>query len=431
MTAVFRKLKELGSGGFGVVWLVERSTDGARLAMKELTDAGGAAVTRFRKEVRCLGALDHPNIVRVLYDDVTADPPYYVMPLYDRSLYRELGSIVGDHRRITDVFRCVLDAVRYAHSNGVIHRDLKPENVLLNSDADVVVSDFGLGRVLDAKSTRLTRTGERLGTPLYAAPEQGIDFKRSDERSDVFSLGRMLYELYTGELTTAVQDLSSVPVPIAGIIERATALDPEKRYPSVGRMIEDFESAVDELLADVEVSALEATVENLRRGNGPPREQIAKLAKLLGPYADDRERIHEVFMTLPPAALTGLVDHSRSLARRFARIFCENLQSRAWGFDYTDEIADVCEAFFNATDDEEIRGDLVVAVLVVGVDHNRWEVMRKFARLLQSVTRDSEATLFAAKLRPHAEHLASAEGYLDRQRLHRVLRRLVPEAAAN
>ena len=167
MTSTYRKLKKLGSGGFGEVWMTERTHDKRNFAVKYLLDDDPDSIERFRREVRCLSQLDHPNIVRIVGKRLLTEPYFYAMQPYKCSLFDELNGIAGEHDRIYQVFRSILDAVRYAHSEGIIHRDLKPENVLMNSDSDLVVSDFGLGRILDSKSTRKTATGTRLGTFMY------------------------------------------------------------------------------------------------------------------------------------------------------------------------------------------------------------------------------------------------------------------------
>ena len=161
----------------------------------------------------------------------------------------------------------------------------------MNSDDDLVVSDFGLGRVLDSKTTRKTATGTRLGTFLYCSPEQMMDFKRADHRSDIFSLGRMLYELYTGELTSAIQDLSSVPALIAPIVERATATNPDNRYPTVDKMLGEFDGAMEVMLGVVESGSLSDLVEKLRAAPSWSDEEITRHHQ--GPRRrTDRRRCH-------------------------------------------------------------------------------------------------------------------------------------------
>jgi eukaryotic-like serine/threonine-protein kinase len=224
----------LGTGGFGEVWRCVRDSDGQRFAKKMLAaDVGEDAIERFLREVRILSKLDHPNVVKVIAKHLT-DPPYwYVMPLYSGSMETALPSIRGDESRARSVFTAILDAIEYAHGEGVIHRDLKCANVLMNAESDVAVSDFGLGRMIDATSTRQTVTGWGLGTALYMAPEQFADAKRADERSDIYSLGRMLYELYAEPLSLTPPDLTLLRPALATIVARCTQRDPKLRYESV------------------------------------------------------------------------------------------------------------------------------------------------------------------------------------------------------
>jgi len=198
------------------VWECVREDDGEHLAKKVLLDESEEAIKRFQREVRILSKLDHPRIVKVVAKHLQEPPFWYAMPVYQHSLRSTLNEVVGKQERIAKIYSMVLEGMQYAHGEGIIHRDLKPENILFNNDRDLVISDFGLGRALDAETSRKTYTGEWLGTFAYMAPEQLQDAKRADVRSDIFSLGRILYELYTGSIPGAVQDLTTLPIGYSG-----------------------------------------------------------------------------------------------------------------------------------------------------------------------------------------------------------------------
>ena len=106
----------------------------------------------------------------------------------------------------------------------------------MNSNEDLVISDFGLGRRFNAVTTRATLTGNGLGTPLYMAPEQIHGAKHVDARADIYSIGRILYELYTGELSLAVQDNSILPPPVQVIVAKCTKFAPDERYQTIGEI---------------------------------------------------------------------------------------------------------------------------------------------------------------------------------------------------
>jgi serine/threonine protein kinase len=202
----YRIVKMLGEGGMGVVYLAEREDLGSVAAIKILRDASfsPARRERFAAEQRLLAQLNHPAIAR-LYDAGTlpSGTPWFVMEFVEgssiTSYCRTRGSSLAER---LGLFREVCEAVQYAHRQLVIHRDLKPSNILVTTDGRVKLLDFGIAKQLEElgdSSPELTRTGLRLMTPAYAAPEQ-IRGERVGIDTDVYSLGVILYELLAGRL---------------------------------------------------------------------------------------------------------------------------------------------------------------------------------------------------------------------------------------
>jgi eukaryotic-like serine/threonine-protein kinase len=195
----------LGEGGMGVVYLAERSDLGTLVAIKFLRDAwlSPARRERFASEQRTLAQLNHSSIARLYDADTLADgTPWFVMeyvegvPLTQYCRQNECSI----ERRL-QLFRSVCEAVQYAHQQAVIHRDLKPSNILVKNDGSVRLLDFGIAKQLESLETPTdqTRTGLRLMTPAYAAPEQ-FRGERVGIQTDVYSLGVILYELLAGKL---------------------------------------------------------------------------------------------------------------------------------------------------------------------------------------------------------------------------------------
>jgi serine/threonine-protein kinase len=194
--------RELGQGGMATVYLAQDLKHDRKVALKVLKPELAAVIgaERFVVEIKTTAALQHPHILP-LFDSGTADGfLYYVMPFIDgetlrAKLDRETQLGIDESVRITVA---VADALDYAHRHGVIHRDIKPENILLH-DGRPMVADFGIALALSAAAGgRMTETGMSLGTPHYMSPEQATAEKLITARSDIYSLGSVLYEMLTG-----------------------------------------------------------------------------------------------------------------------------------------------------------------------------------------------------------------------------------------
>jgi tRNA A-37 threonylcarbamoyl transferase component Bud32 len=198
----YRIERELGQGGMATVYLAQDLKHDRKVALKVLKPELAAVLgaERFVVEIKTTAALQHPHILP-LFDSGSADGfLYYVMPYVQgetlrAKLDRETQLGIDEAVRIT---REVADALDYAHRHGVIHRDIKPENILLH-DGRPMVADFGIALALSAAAGgRMTETGLSLGTPHYMSPEQATAEKELSNRSDIYSLGCVLYEMLTG-----------------------------------------------------------------------------------------------------------------------------------------------------------------------------------------------------------------------------------------
>src|SRR2546427_2191847 len=194
--------RELGRGGMAVVFLARDPRHDRAVAIKVLRHEIAAALgaERFLREIQIAAKLHHPHILPLYDSGAAGDLLYYVMPYVEgeslrQRLDRETQLPLDDALAIT---RQVAGALAYAHSHDVVHRDIKPENILLES-GEAVVADFGIARAITAASgDKLTQTGFAIGTPLYMSPEQAAGGGAIDGRSDVYSLGCVLYEMLAG-----------------------------------------------------------------------------------------------------------------------------------------------------------------------------------------------------------------------------------------
>jgi eukaryotic-like serine/threonine-protein kinase len=282
----YRIQRKLGAGGMADVYLAEDQELGRRVAIKILNGRHAnddQFIERFRREAKNAAALNHPSIVSI-YDRGEAENTYYIaMEFLDGRTLKEL--IVSRGAAPINVAieyaRQILSALRFAHRHGIVHRDIKPHNVLVDAEGRVKVTDFGIAR---AGTSQMTETGSIVGTAQYLSPEQARGGE-VDPRSDLYSLGVVLYELLTGKtpfdgetpVEIAMKHLSNAPKPpsklrpeippeLDKVVLRALAKDPDERYQSADEMEADLERVA----RGAPVSAATAATQVLPAAAVPP-----------------------------------------------------------------------------------------------------------------------------------------------------------------
>jgi tetratricopeptide (TPR) repeat protein/tRNA A-37 threonylcarbamoyl transferase component Bud32 len=272
----YRIVEKIGEGGMGVVYVAEDTVLGRRVAIKTLTIKPGQNEqhfrTRFLREARAVSALSHPHIATIHdYGETKEGEPYIVMELVKGETLGDL--MLGESltiARALEIIKEVTEALGEAHRNGVVHRDIKPSNVAINHRGEVKVLDFGLAKQLNLDSltatdperqtllTSQTQEGVIVGTPLYLSPEQALG-STIDARSDLFSVGTLLYECIAGrppfdgttrmEICTKVirddptlpsQLNADVPPELDRVVLKALEKKPEARYQTAEEMLLDL-----------------------------------------------------------------------------------------------------------------------------------------------------------------------------------------------
>src|SRR5687768_17573236 len=224
--------RELGGGGMSRVFVAEETSLRRKVVVKVLPPevAAGVNTDRFRREIQLAARLQHPHIVPLLAAGARVSLLYYTMPFIAGENLRARLNRAGELpvQEATRLLREIVDALGYAHSQGVVHRDIKPENVLISGNHALVL-DFGVAKALSNSTTdssapksTLTSLGIALGTPAYMAPEQAAADPHVDHRADIYAFGVMAYELLTGstpfaglnQQQTLAAHITSVPRPI-------------------------------------------------------------------------------------------------------------------------------------------------------------------------------------------------------------------------
>jgi len=204
--AGYRLSRELGGGGMAKVYVADDPALGRRVVVKVLAPdlAAGVDIDRFKREIQVAGSLHHPRIVPVLSAGQSGDELlYYTMPFIEGE---SLRALIDRERQLSleqalAITRDVAEALEYAHTQNIVHRDIKPDNILIERESGrAVVTDFGIARAIEraADISTVTSTGFTLGTPTYMSPEQAGAEKEIDGRSDIYSLGCVLYEMLAG-----------------------------------------------------------------------------------------------------------------------------------------------------------------------------------------------------------------------------------------
>jgi eukaryotic-like serine/threonine-protein kinase len=303
----YRLESKLGSGGMSTVYLaLDEVLDrpvAIKLLHREISEEADQ-LERFRREARAAARLSHPNLVGVIDAGEDDGRPYIVFEYIEgRTLKRRIqeeGPLPVDEAVAYAIE--IGRGLTAAHARKLVHRDVKPQNVLIDPDGRAKVTDFGIARSLESKG--LTATGRVLGTTDYVSPEQAMG-EDVDERSDVYSLGVVLYEMLTGDVPFRAETQVGVamkhvnqPMPdvqakrpevsaaVASVVDRATTKDPRDRYTTVAQMVRDLEQTLEVEAARRGGTSGEATsvldsVPSSRRRLGP-RRRISGLGLAMG-----------------------------------------------------------------------------------------------------------------------------------------------------
>ena len=320
----------LARGGMAEVYLGTHLTLERPVAVKLLhsyIEEDPFLLERFHREAKVVASLRHPNIVQIFDFDTIDGHPYIVMEFlrgptlatYLRQMHQRKKRLPPN--QVAHLLRGLTDAIDYAHSQGVIHRDIKPSNILLHNktdeipldkplpnDAEAIVTDFGLVRVVDAASQ--TVSGLISGTPAYMSPEQARG-DQVDHRTDIYSLGVVLYEMLAGRVPfeadntvtilhmhihTPPPPIPGIPAKVQAVMDRALQKNPDARYQSSLEMAEDFSTSIG-VATPVEVARKpEPTIE---KPTAIPVEKPPTLPESPGAWRESRVKMEQASATKP------------------------------------------------------------------------------------------------------------------------------------
>jgi eukaryotic-like serine/threonine-protein kinase len=285
---------KLGSGGMSTVYLAKDATLDRAVAVKvmhrEMSEQPDQ-LERFRQEARAVAKLSHPNVVAVIDAGEDGGHPYIVFEYVEGETLKQRIARVGalDTQEALAYAIEIARGLTVAHARNMVHRDIKPQNVLIDAEGRAKLTDFGISRQLEQDG--MTATGRVLGTTDYVAPEQAMG-RPVDIRSDIYSLGVVLYEMLIGqvpfhadsqvgvamkhvneELPDVQQRRPEISAAAALVVERATDKDPAQRYQEVGEMIDDLSTALEVEAARAGSTTGEAT--SVLDAVPPPKRKLS------------------------------------------------------------------------------------------------------------------------------------------------------------
>ena len=396
------QITEVLSGGMSEVYRVFDGT--TRYVLKRLKEGSDEIHKKlFKREIRILKSLVHPNIIEILHDTYDSDTPYYVMPNCGKSFVDIASNGVDEIEKINySIDFC--NAVYYAHENGVFHRDIKPQNVLLFNN-QVKVSDFGLSRFESRDTTTLTTTSLTAGTNGYMPPEyRSGAFKDGTVAADIYMIGKTLYYLFSSAKDVSNIRNEYVSPQIANIVDLCTRNDPNDRIQSVNDIIGLLHEYKSQIMAVRNApKRIKEIKQNYRSGSPEFNEEVYKSL-----MAHDNNPITwgESLSQLRERELIAMLTYKKHLVPVLANHFMECIMSPSdyVQFSHVDSYAKFSKAIIIVCPDTGIRQNVLLFIIKESICFNRYPAMQIIADIFRGL-QDDEINKMALFIRLHKDEL--------------------------
>lgn len=382
-------ITEVLAGGMSEVY---RVFDGKERYVLKIVkeDATEDNITLFRREIRILKNLNHPNIMEIVADTYDSVRPYYVMPNCGKS-FVDLACTQASELELLDYAISFCKAIQYAHEAGVYHRDIKPQNVLLYKRI-VKVSDFGLSRFVNRDTATMTKTSTTAGTAGYMPPEYLTgEFKNGTVGSDVYMIGKTLYYVFSHGKDISNVRAEMVSVPIFSIVDKCTKDAPTQRYSSVSTIVGELKDYRDLLKAAETAPKTIKEIKAIYKPNTPQfNKEVFKTLSTLGYNFKDWANTLE---QLVDQELVQVLMYNRDsiVALSLHFIDCMKNSSDFIQFDDIDEYARLTKILVKINTDESIKQSLILFLQNMSICYNRFSAMKDVASILnEQIDRDYE-----------------------------------------
>jgi serine/threonine protein kinase len=364
------------------------------------------------------------------------NPPqlYFVMELAKGSMETYLPRLIKDHSFALKVFLVVCEGIKAIHNANQIHRDIKLSNVLVMNNNTVVVSDLGLGKFETRDSTILTSSNVYMGTEGYIPPEYKLPggTKNADRRGDVYQLGKMLYNVLTGENPILI-DESMLPPSLIFIIKKATKDRPNERYQSVDELID----AINNYISSLDINAhpfkafesyITAAVDLTKKGRYD-KSLIGNLILSLKAGEKEIKQFFEMFDKIPYNLVTKMVSDFSNQSKEVLHFYDANIDdyisNYGKSFEYAEKIADLMHTVFYGSNDLEIKVNALRNILKAGWYFNRFYAMGVFDDILIKAKDDEVAKAIAKMLYDESDAFNNRIDQLPYSDLHIEIRNVI------
>ena len=380
----YKIISPIGQGGAGIVYDVQKGS--AHYALKECVELDEESLKRFARELRIANTINSPNIVKVIDADIQAEVPYYIMEMCEESLKQAVDKGLDIEQKYAYILQAC-NGIAELHKNGIIHRDIKPGNILI-SNGVAKVSDFGLGKFEDRDTTTITSDITSKGTPGFMAPEIANEghFKDADVKSDVFSIGALLYYVFSDGMIPSPVNPNSVPIEILPIVKKCLEAEPAKRYQNVEEIISSLH-----ITMDLENNYLSMrSLMDAERSMAP--SDFSKRAYAVLMKSSNIIDLIDNLRTLTIARLNNIVsnmpEYGDGLSALIKRVYTEDSGQSWLQFTDVDIIVSACEKLINFVNDIQEKQDLIELSLFLSVNYNRWECMRKVVNMTNGLNKN-------------------------------------------
>lgn len=372
--------KQIGSGGMGDVFLVQKNE--SDYALKTCRDKDAESLKRFQREYRIMEKFKGNFSIHVYDADFNVTEPFFVMEKCDCSLVDYRNKLKGNAKleKLIEVCKGVAEL----HAQGIIHRDIKAQNILVKN-GQIKITDFGLGRLIKRDSTTITGSGVVMGTPGYIAPEIYIngDSKNADERSDIYSLGGLIFNVLSG-IDPQFVSPSVIAADVYPVISKCRAANPLARYQNVRQLVDALVTVLKIRTGYVDMSTLIANVTKMSS-----QEFLQKVLAIFIQTNSLREFLSN-YHTLGSVSFENLVTHDASVANQLALKFIQLSNDKSandeWlNFEDIDPLCHICCLLYKAVNDSTSKIELSHIGISCSVNYNRWHAEQEvFNRIISN-----------------------------------------------